>query len=193
MAKSNFNVVPKPTAKVGTTLENLKAAVNGETGATTKYAAYSKTAAEQGFPAIANLFAAASRAEQIHINMESALVRKAEPDYQNPTAEAPEPLTSDVNLIDAALGEIFETSDMYPQFIKAAEAEGNMEAVKVFTRAKMAEAYHAERYIDAYNTIDKPTDEHYYVCPVCGYIHKGNPGEMSCPICGCKSANFIEF
>ena len=193
MAKSNFSVVPNPTAKAGTTLENLKAAVNGETGATTKYAAYAKAAEEQGFPAVARLFAATSKAEQIHINLEAGLIRKSfEPDFENPTAEAPEPLSTDLNLIDAAKGEIWETSDMYPQFIKAAEAEGNEEAVRIFTRAKLAEGFHAERYIDAYNTIDKPTDEHYYVCPVCGYIHKGKT-EDPCPICGAKASVFLEF
>ena len=193
MAKSNFNVVPNPTAKAGTTLENLKSAVNGETGATTKYAAYAKAAEEQGFPAVARLFAATSKAEQIHIDLEAGLIRKAfEPDFQNPTAEAPEPLSTDLNLIDAAKGEIWETSDMYPQFIKAAEAEGNDEAVRIFTRAKLAEGFHAQRYIDAYNTLDKPNDEHYYLCPVCGYIHKGKT-EDPCPICGAKASVFLEF
>lgn len=189
---SNFNVVPEPKAQVGSTLDNLKSAVMGETGASAKYTAYAKAAEEQGFPAVANLFKAASKAEQIHIAMESALVRKAEPDYVNPTAEAPETHTTDVNLIEAALGEIFETSDMYPQYIKIAEEAGDAEAVQVFTRAKLAEAYHAERYIDAYNTIDKPTDEHYYVCPVCGYIHKGTYNG-SCPICGVPSEKFLAF
>ena len=36
---SNFNVVPESITEVGTTLENLKAAVCGETGASAKYAA----------------------------------------------------------------------------------------------------------------------------------------------------------
>ena len=79
MAKSNFNVVPNPTAKAGTTLENLKSAVNGETGATTKYAAYAKAAEEQGFPAVARLFAATSKAEQIHIDLEAGLALEARP------------------------------------------------------------------------------------------------------------------
>ena len=36
---SNFNRVAGATCQVGTTLENLKAAVCGETGASAKYAA----------------------------------------------------------------------------------------------------------------------------------------------------------
>ena len=189
---SNFNVVPNPDCQPGDTLANLKSAVMGETGASAKYAAYSKKAAEEGFGQIASLFAAASKAEQIHIAMESNLVRKAEPDYVNPEAPEAEVHSTDVNLIDAALGEIFETSDMYPQFIKIAQEAGDTAAEMVFTRAKLAEAYHAQRYIDAYNTIDHLTDEKYYVCPGCGYIHKGK-GVGSCPICGAPESKFLEF
>ena len=45
---SNFNRVAGATCQVGTTLENLKAAVCGETGASAKYAAYAKLAKEKG-------------------------------------------------------------------------------------------------------------------------------------------------
>lgn len=189
---SNFNVVPNSTTQAGTTLENLKAAVCGETGATTKYTAYAAAADEQGFPQIARLFRATAAAEKIHIEMEAKLVEAEEPDYVRPTAEADAPVTTDVNLIDAALGEIYETSDMYPTFIKIAEAEGNEAAVRVFTRAKLAEAYHAERYLDAYNIIDRESDEHYYLCPVCGYIEKGR-GDGRCPVCGVPAEKFLEF
>lgn len=193
--RSNMNVIPNATTKAGTTLENLKAAVTGETGATTKYTAYAAAADEQGFKQIGRLFRAAAAAEKVHIEMEAKLVEQAEPGYVRPTAVAPAPLATDLNLMDAIHGEIHETCDMYPTFIKAAQAEGNEAAVKAFTRAKLAEAYHAERYLDAYNTIDRLNDdEKYFVCPVCGYIEKGTPdAEGRCPICGCPTAKFMEF
>ena len=81
---------------------------------------------------------------------------------------------------------------MYPTFIKVAEQEGNTAAVGVFTRAKLAEAYHAQRYLDAYNLIDNETDEKFYVCPVCGYIEKGR-FDGRCPICGVPAEKFMEF
>lgn len=188
----NFNVVKESKTTVGTTLENLKAAVTGETGASAKYAAYAKAAREAGFTQIARLWECTSEAEKIHIAMEKKLVQRVEPDYEGPVAGEVSPVEIDLNLIDSANGEIYETSDMYPSFIKAAQAEGDAEAVAVFTRAKLAEAFHAERYLDAYNTIDNPSDEVYYLCPVCGYIHKGSDFE-SCPICGAKKAAFREF
>ena len=175
---SNFNVVPESITEVGTTLENLKAAVCGETGASAKYAACAAAAKEQGFDQIARLFEATSAAEQIHIGLEAGVISEI--------------IATDLNLIAGALGEIYETSDMYPSFIKVAQEEGNKKAEFVFTRAKLAEAVHAELYMDAYNNIDAATDEAYYLCPICGYIHKGDDFEK-CPICFTPADKFRKF
>ena len=189
---TNFNVAAGSETPVGTTLENLKAAIGGETGASAKYAAFAQAAKEQGYEQIARLFEATSAAEQIHIGLEYDLAKEIDPATEKPEPPAVEEHESDINLISGANGEIYETSDMYPSFIKKAQEEGNNKAVQVFTRAKLAEAYHAERYLDAYNTIDTPSDATYYLCPICGYIHKGENFEK-CPICFCPKASFRAF
>ena len=81
---SNFDVVPESITEVGTTLENLKAAVCGETGASAKYAACAAAAKEQGFDQIARLFEATSAAEQIHIGLEAGVIAEIEPGYERP-------------------------------------------------------------------------------------------------------------
>ena len=164
---SNFNIVPNSTTAVGTTYENLLTAITGETGATTKYEAYAKVAEQEGFSQI-------------------------EPDTERPEPPAVEEHESDINLISGANGEIYETSDMYPSFIKKAQEEGNDKAVQVFTRAKLAEAYHAKLYMDAYTTIDAPFDGSYYLCPICGYIHKGE-NFVACPICLAPKSSFKAY
>lgn len=189
---TNFNVVSGSTTEVGTTLDNLKAAVTGETGASAKYAAFAEAADKAGYTQIARLFRATSEAEQIHIAMEYKLVQAEDPEWQKPVADAPVVEACDLNLIAAANGEIYETSDMYPAFIKKAQEEGNAKAVQVFTRAKLAESVHAERYMEAYNNIDAADDDAYFLCPVCGYIEKGDDFEV-CPICGAKKAAFKQF
>lgn len=189
---TNFNVVADSTTKVGTTLENLKAAVCGETGASAKYAAYAVAAKEQGYDQIARLFEATSAAEQVHIGLEAALIKGMEPDYVKPEAPAAEGAATDLNLIAGAMGEIYETSDMYPAFIVKAVEEGEDRAVQVFTRAKLAESVHAELYMEAYNNIDAPDDDTYFLCPVCGYIEKGDDFEK-CPICFCPKDKFRAF
>ncbi len=189
---TNFNVVSGSTTEVGTTLDNLKAAVTGETGASAKYAAFAEAAEAAGYTQIARLFRSTSEAEQVHIAMEYKLVQAEDPEWAKPVADAPVVEACDLNLIAAANGEIYETSDMYPAFIKKAQEEGNDKAVRVFTRAKLAESVHAERYMEAYNNIDAADDDAYFLCPVCGYIEKGDDFEV-CPICGAKKSAFKQF
>ena len=189
---TNFNVVSGSTTEVSTTLDNLKAAVTGETGASAKYAAFAEAAEAAGYTQIARLFRATSEAEQVHIAMEYKLVQAEDPEWAKPVADAPVVEACDLNLIAAANGEIYETSDMYPAFIKKAQEEGNDKAVRVFTRAKLAESVHAERYMEAYNNIDAADDDAYFLCPVCGYIEKGDDFEV-CPICGAKKSAFKQF
>lgn len=191
-AENTTNMDGFGTCEVGTTLENLKAAIGGETGASAKYAAFAQAAKEQGYEQIARLFEATSAAEQIHIGLEYALVAEVEPDFEKPAAPEAEGVQTDLNLIMGAQGEIFETSDMYPAFIKKAQEEGNNKAVQVFTRAKLAEAYHAKLYMDAYTTIDTPFDGKYYLCPICGYIHKGE-NFTACPICLAPKSSFTAY
>jgi rubrerythrin len=189
---SNFNVVPDSQTTVGSTYDNLLSAIAGETGATTKYEAYSKAAKDAGFNQIARLFQCTADAEKIHIELEFALASKMDASTEKPEPPTVDPHETDLNLIAGANGEIYETSDMYPSFIKKAQEEGEQEAVQVFSRAKLAESYHAKWYLDAYNTIDTPSEETYYLCPVCGYIHKGE-NFVACPICLAAKSSFTAY
>ena len=184
---SNFNIIYDSKTTVGTTYENLMTAIAGETGATTKYEAFSKVAKNEGFDVLARLFQCTADAEKIHIGLEYDLAKEIDPATEKPEPPAVEEHESDINLISGANGEIYETSDMYPSFIKKAQEEGNNKAVQVFTRAKLAEAYHAKLYMDAYTT-----DEAYYLCPICGYIHKGE-NFTACPICLAPKSSFTAY
>ncbi|WP_080800642.1 nigerythrin [Arabiibacter massiliensis] len=189
---SNFNIMYDSKTAVGTTYENLMSAITGETGATTKYEAFSKVAEKEGFDVLARLFQCTADAEKIHIGLEYDLAKEIDPATEKPEPPTVEEHESDINLISGANGEIYETSDMYPSFIKKAQEEGNNKAVQVFTRAKLAEAYHAKLYMDAYTTIDTPFDGKYYLCPICGYIHKGE-NFTACPICLAPKSSFKAY
>lgn len=189
---SNFDVVADTKAPVGTTIDNLKTAIAGETAATTKYSAWADVAKKEGFSQLERLFRCTAEAEKTHIGLEFDLLSKLEPGYQKPAAPDVPTYKSDLNLIAATNGELYETSDMYPSFVKKAKEEGNDDAVQVFSRAKLAEAYHAEHYLDAYSTIDTPTDDKYYLCPICGYIHKGE-NFVACPICLTPKEKFTAY
>jgi rubrerythrin len=178
---------------VGTTYENLLTALQGETNATTKYTAFAEIASGAGLDQVARLFTATAAAENIHIELEYALATAVDPNTKRPDGETPPKEDSDDNLITGAKGEIYETSDMYPKFIDKAEEEGETEAVTVFTRAKLAEGYHAELYMDIYNMIDNPDGSTYYLCPICGYIHKGEENQGPCPICSTAFSSFTAY
>jgi len=73
--------------------------------------------------------------------------------------------------IGAAIkGESYERDTMYPEFLAAARAEGQKDAVETFALAKTAEAEHAKLYEAALAELKagKSAAKTLYVCTVCG-------------------------
>ncbi|AFA47210.1 rubrerythrin family protein [Acetobacterium woodii] len=159
------------------TLNNLMAAFAGESQANRKYTAYSKKAEADGKINAAKLFKAAADAETLHALKHFEVAGKI-----NTTPE---------NLKDAVAGETHEYTEMYPDFLKEAEAEGNKEAIKTFTLAMKAEAVHAKLYQEALENLDETEEIFYYLCPVCGNIEKSIPDK--CSICGVPGTSFIKY
>lgn len=159
------------------TLKNLMDAFAGESQANRKYTAYAKKAEAEGKTNAAKLFRAASDAETIHALKHFEVAGKIGP-------------TSD-NLKDAVLGETYEYKDMYPDFVKEAEAENNKAALMSFTFAMKAEEVHARLYQEALDNLDQTEEIFYYLCPVCGNIEKFVPEK--CSICGVPGSKFIKY
>jgi rubrerythrin len=160
-----------------TTLDNLMEAFAGEAQANRKYLAYSKKAEKEGKLNAAKLFRAASDAETLHALKHFEVAGKI-----HSTAE---------NLEDAVAGETYEYRDMYPDFVKQAEAEGNKAAVMTFTFAMKAEEVHARLYQEALDILDETEEVFYYLCPVCGNIEKVRTDK--CSICGVSVDKFIKY
>lgn len=158
------------------TQDNLATAFAGESQANRKYLMFAEKAAAEGHKGVARLFKAAAAAEQLHAFAEFRAMGGVKS-----TAE---------NLEAAKAGETYEFTEMYPPMIETAKAEGEAIAERAFTLANAAEKVHAELYADALANMDN--DEVYYLCPVCGYIHKGK-AEGNCPICGVPADRFIAF
>ncbi|MDO9491829.1 rubrerythrin family protein [Acetobacterium sp.] len=159
------------------TLNNLMEAFAGESQANRKYTAYSKKAEADGNINAAKLFKAAADAETLHALKHFEVAGKI-----HTTAE---------NLKDAVAGETHEYTEMYPDFLKEAEAEGNKEAIKTFTLAMKAEAVHAKLYQEALENLDQTEEVFYYLCPLCGNIEKIVPDK--CVICGVPGTSFIKY
>ena len=159
------------------TLNNLMEAFAGEAQANRKYLAYAKKAEKDGRLNAAKLFKAASDAETLHALKHFEVAGKVG--------------TNADNLLDAVAGETHEYKEMYPDFVKEAEEEGNKAALMSFTFAMKAEEVHAKLYKEALENLDQTEEVFYYLCPVCGNIEKVRPDK--CSICGVPGDKFIKY
>ncbi|MBN2043134.1 MAG: rubrerythrin family protein [Candidatus Aenigmarchaeota archaeon] len=161
-----------------TTEDNLKAAFAGESQANRKYLAFAKKAEEEGFKQVAKLFRAAAEAETIHAHNHLRTLK-----WIGSTME---------NLREAIEGETHEFREMYPEMIKTAQEEGNVDALRSFSFANKVEETHAILYGKAREAVaeGKDTEEkEIYVCPVCGHTVEGDVPDK-CPVCGTPGEKF---
>ena len=177
LLESLFNNEEENKMSENKTLDNLMEAFAGESQANRKYLAYAKKAEKDGKLNAAKLFKAASDAETIHALKHFEVAGKV-----GSTVE---------NLKDGIAGETHEYKEMYPDFVKEAEAVGNKAALLSFTFAMKAEEVHAGLYQDALENLDQTEEVFYYLCPVCGNIEKFQPDK--CSICGVPGDKFIKY
>ena len=180
------------------TIENLKAAITGESNASATYQAFSAQAAQEGFPNIAKMFAAASAAETIHVKNHNAVLAKLGEEAFTPVIGTPKVSGTADNLQAAIEGETYEFTVMYPEFIAAAKAEKCDEAIPSFTWASDAEAVHADLYSKVLNILkttgsDQTVAPVWFTCPKCGNLFDTIEGINGCPLCGVKPASFLKF
>jgi len=160
------------------TEENLKSAFAGESQANRKYLAFAKKAEGEGFPNIAKLFRAVAEAETIHAHNHLRTLKMIK--------------STKENLQSALNGEIYEFTEMYPEFIKTATQEGVQNAVVSFNYANQIEKIHGKLYekaIEALNQNKDVEEKEFFVCQVCGYTAEGEAPDI-CPVCGASKEKF---
>ena len=99
------------------------------------------------------------------------------------------------NLAAAMSGEAFEATTMYPEYVKAAEEDGEKAAVMTTNNALAAEKVHYEMYKRAGQTVSVGKDlevKPIHVCGVCGFTMEGDAPD-NCPVCGAPKAKFVKF
>lgn len=174
------------------TVANLKAAIDGESTASAKYAAFAEQAAKDSLFAVEALFKATSQAEALHVrNHQAVLATLGVTNYQG-KVETFDIKTTAENLQTAIDGETYEFSTMYPDFIATAEKEKVQGALVSFNYAQDAEKGHARIYIDVLAKIATPDamEKVYYLCPKCGNVYAGVPSEI-CELCQTNASDFI--
>jgi rubrerythrin len=177
------------------TTDELLAAYKAETTSTAKFTAYSKKAEQEGYPKIALLFKATSTAEQFHANNHRSVLEESgikvapiNPEFTvNTTKE---------NLHDAIKGESYETTTMYPEFLKNARVAGNPLASLSMAYSLKTGKINLGLYKKALalleNKTAKPLSTVYYVCPTCGNTYEITPPHR-CAVCMTNADKFIKI
>ncbi len=156
------------------TEENLKAAFSGESQARNKYTYYAKAARKEGYHFIAEIFEETAMNEMQHAKDEFKLLGGIGDTISN--------------LKDAADGEYYEHTEMYPTFAKEAEEEGNMKAATLFNMIAKVEKEHDARYRKLLQMVMDGTfferdEDVRWKCSKCGHIHTGKTPPEKCPVC----------
>ena len=158
------------------TEQNLREAFAGESMARNKYSYYASKAKKDGYVQIAAIFEETANNEKEHAKIWFKLLH----DGAVPSTE--------VNLADAAEGEMYEWTDMYDRMAKEAAEEGFTEIAALFAGVAKIEKEHEERYRKLLANIEgglvfSRDQDMIWQCSNCGHIVIGKKAPELCPVC----------
>jgi rubrerythrin len=176
------------------TEKNLLTAFAGESQARNRYTYYASKAKKDGYEQIAAIFTETADQEKEHAKRLFKFLEGGEVEI---TAAFPAGVigTTEENLAEAAAGENYETTQMYPDFAKVADQEGFKEIASVFRKIAIAEARHRDRYLALQANVKegkvfKRSKPQKWICRNCGYVHEGLEAPGTCPACAHPQAHF---
>ena len=165
------------------TEQNLMAAFAGESQARNKYTYYASKAKKDGYEQIAALFEETALNEKEHAKIWFKLLH----DGEVPSTEE--------NLKDAANGENYEWTEMYPEFAKVAKEEGFDKIAYLFEAVAKIEKEHEERYKKLLENVEgglvfSRDGDRIWKCRNCGHIVVGPNAPEICPVCNHPKSYF---
>lgn len=158
------------------TQKNLQAAFAGESMARNKYTYYASQAKRDGFVQMSRIFEETANNEREHAKIWFKLLHGDKiPDTLN-------------NLEDAANGEKYEWTEMYPAFAKEAREEGFDKIALLFEKVAGIEKDHNERYQKLHdnivnNQVFEKKEKVFWICLNCGHIFEDIKAVEICPVC----------
>ena len=176
------------------TEKNLLTGFAGESQARNRYSYFASQAKKEGYVQIGAIFEETANQEKEHAKREFKFLEGGEVEISAAFPAGTIGSTLE-NLKNAAAGEHYETTEMYPGFADVAEEEGFGEIAKVFRNIAVAEKRHEERYLALAKNIsdgvvfnrEEPVR---WVCRNCGYVHEGPEAPGVCPACAHPQAHF---
>jgi len=173
---------------------NIVTAFAGESQARNRYTYFAAQARKDGYIQIADIFEETANQEKEHAKRLFKLLEGG-----NVRIEAAFPAgvigTTVENLEEAAGGENYEWTDMYPGFAAVARQEGLANIAGIFEAIAVAEKQHEKRYLDLMGNIlsckvFKKDAAATWRCRNCGYLHEGVEAPEVCPACAHPQAHF---
>jgi len=160
---------------------NLWEAFAGESKARNKYTYYASTAKKEGYEQLAAIFLETAENEKEHAKLH----------YKQLNGIG----NSIENLKEAASGEHYEWTEMYPNMAKEAREEGFEEIARMFDGIAEVENKHEARYKQLLKNIEEDTvfeksEKVLWKCRNCGYIIEGKKAPEMCPVCKHPKAHF---
>jgi rubrerythrin len=176
------------------TEKNILTAFAGESQARNRYTYFASQAKKDGYVQIQEIFSETANQEKEHAKRLFKLLEGGEVEVAAAFPAGVIGTTLD-NLKEAAAGENYEYTDMYPGFAKIAVEEGFDEIAEIFTAIAVAEKQHEKRYLAlaaniANNTVFKKEKSVVWRCRNCGYLHEGDSAPEECPACAHPQAHF---
>ncbi|MBU2497373.1 MAG: rubrerythrin family protein [Proteobacteria bacterium] len=154
--------------------KNLAHAFSEESKMGSRYGAFVLKAEQEGYPQLARFFRAVANAKSVHARRFLYLLRGKIG-------------TTQENLKLALEGEVAAGETLLGMI---EEAKGASKAVKkAFIQSNKTDGEYARLLDEARRDMLTGTETVYYVCQICGHIHKNDVPE-NCPVCKAVSGRF---
>jgi rubrerythrin len=176
------------------TEKNLITAFAGESQARNRYTYFASQARKEGFVQISMIFEETANQEKEHAKRFFKFLEGGEAEVRAAFPAGTIASTAE-NLKEAAGGENYEWTTMYPGFAKTAREEGFEAVALVFDAVCVAEKQHEKRYNDLRANIEggkvfKKDKKVVWRCINCGYLYEGETAPKACPACAHPQAYY---
>lgn len=183
------------TSLKGTQTEkNILTAFAGESQARNRYTYFASQAKKEGYVQISHIFTETADQEKEHAKRLFKMLEGGEVEI---SASFPAGVIGSTaeNLREAAAGENYEHTTMYPNFAETARQEGFGAIAVIFESIAVAEKQHEKRYKDLLANIEagrvfERSEKVTWRCRNCGYLHEGEKAPEKCPACDHARAHF---
>lgn len=170
---------PEPAQARATTIQNLRAASQGEADAVHRYELFAQRAEQEGYSQVAKLFRAAAVSERIHLRNHHLVLRALGEKPGMPTPAQVEVRTTRENLLVPIEGERGEATQTYPRYARQAELAQIPAAARSFQYAGEAEQGHELLFQAALRELGKNPKADYLVETESGKVTPRTGGRVA--------------